>query len=103
MAGVHDIDGFSAPADAVRGNTAFGARSLPGSPARHLNAMAIGSVIVAVVSFVLPIFGLTAATAVLLGWTAKGQIRRFPSETGRGLAFAGIALPIVSVLVFVLR
>jgi hypothetical protein len=99
MTGVRDIDGTRPAADAVRGNVLYGPRSLWGAPARHVNGMAIASVIVGIVSFVLPVFGLTSATAVLLGWTATSQIRRFSSETGRGLALAGIALAIASLLI----
>jgi hypothetical protein len=102
MTGVHDIDGTRPAADAVRGNVLYGPRSLSGFPARHLNGMAIASMIVGIVSFVLPVFGLTSATAVLLGWAAKSQIRRFSSEMGRGLAVAGTTLAVVSFLVHLL-
>ncbi len=102
MTGFHEIDGTRPAADAVRGNVLYGPRSLSGLPARRLNGMAIASVIVGIVSFVLPVFGLTSATALLLGWTATSQIRRFSSETGRGLALAGMALATVAFLIHAL-
>lgn len=59
----------------------------PMMPAQPTNGMAIGSLVCGILTF--PTLGLTSIPAVILGHTARGQIRR-SGERGDGLALAGL-------------
>jgi hypothetical protein len=64
--------------------------------ARSVNGLAIASMVLGVVSFLMPFLGLVSFLAVVLGVVARTQITRSRGESGDGFAVAGITLGLVS-------
>lgn len=69
---------------------------------RSVNGLAIASMILGIVSFFMPWLALASIAAIVIGMTARSQIRRFKNETGDGFAVAGITLAIVSFLYYLI-
>jgi Domain of unknown function (DUF4190) len=69
---------------------------------RSLNGLAIASFVLGILSFFLPFLALASGAAIVIGMTARSQIRRFARETGDGFAVAGITLGLVSFLYYLI-
>ena len=64
---------------------------------QEVSGKAVASLALGVISFfALPFIG--GVLAIILGWTAKTEIRDHPPVTGDGYATAGIILGVVNVL-----
>jgi hypothetical protein len=66
---------------------------------RRTNGMAIASLCCSVGSY---FTGVTWILGIILGHIAMGQIKRDPTQTGRGIAIAGIVIGYVTLAMLVL-
>jgi len=69
---------------------------------RHTSGMAVASLVMGVLSFVLNFFCvgvITSLLAIALGALALSEMKRNPNVEGRGLAMAGLILGAVALLV----
>jgi Domain of unknown function (DUF4190) len=75
-----------------------GVQSAPSAQVRHLSAKAVAALALSTVFSVLPL--VPSATAVILGQSARREIRRDRSLTGEGVAQAGVILGVLGTLVW---
>ena len=71
----------------------------PVVPETRTNGMAVASLCCALASFTT---GITWILGIVFGHVALGQIRRDPTQTGRGLAIAGLTVGYAFIALFVL-
>ena len=64
--------------------------------ARPVNGFAIASLVLGIVSFLMPFLGVVSLLSVVLGLIARTRTTRFRGESGDGFAVAGITLGLVS-------
>jgi hypothetical protein len=65
-----------------------------------LNGLALASMILSLVPFLLPFIG--AIIAVVLGHVAQSQLRKDPTMRGKGFALTGVTLGWIEVAIYLL-
>jgi len=68
------------------------------------NGLAIGSLVLGILSLLISVWGgfVLGIVGIILGAIALKKIKEDPSQTGRGMAIAGIVLGVISIVVMVL-
>jgi hypothetical protein len=66
------------------------------------NVMAIVSLVVSIVSWLIALWGVIPLLGIILGFIANGQIKKNPGMKGRWMAILGIVLGILSLLVWII-
>ncbi len=69
------------------------------APQRKTNGMAIAALVTGIASYVV---GITSIPAIILGIVALNQIKKDPTQDGKGMAIAGIVLGSVFIVLTIL-
>jgi hypothetical protein len=72
----------------------------PAAPTGKLNGLALASMIISLVPFLLPL--ICAIVAVVLGHVAQSQLRKNPTMRGKGFAITGVTLGWFEIAVYLL-